>query len=95
MAKHLKDTICGMDADRLYGMVESGWNVTLASLELKRRGLPATRKVTKPKRQKGTASFRAKGHTRVTGGAVDLVGFATLPRMRPLPGKPVEPWNMR
>jgi hypothetical protein len=92
MAVHLKDTICGKTDDALYGMVESGWNSSLAALELKRRGRPAKRPKVKSVKVTGRPRFRAKRHCGVTGGHVNLVGYAKLPR-EVLPGTPVEPWN--
>lgn len=92
MAVALADTILHKTPDDLYKMVESGWNATVARVELTRRGLPTKRPKVKAKRGSGSPRFKAKRHCGVTGGHVDLSKHTPLPR-ETMPGQNVEPWN--
>ena len=69
MAEKLSDTIFLKSPDQLYDMVESGWNATVARVELARRSLPATRPPSRSKRRRG--SLHAKRRQRPSGGFVD------------------------
>jgi len=92
LATLLKDTLHTKTPSELYDLVESGWNVSYARVELARRGLPLTRPKKPKKRSNSAPRFHAKRRVKVTSGFVDVPTYARIPREH-LPGAPIEPWN--
>jgi len=93
MAQSLADTITSKTPAQLYAMVESGWNMTVAEAELKRRKLPTIRP--KQSRRHPRGRGHAKGRVGVSNGFVDLSKVIDGNLRKPLPGAPLDPWYRR
>jgi hypothetical protein len=92
MATLLRETLHLKTPDELYDLVESGWNATVASLELARRGLPAVRpKPKRMRRRRGHMGMRAKRIGGITSGYVDRSKVTPLPKPS-LPGSSIPPY---
>lgn len=90
MATPLAETITLKTPAQLYDMRESGWNSSVAGVELARRSLPLKRPPTK-KPTRTHYRFHAKRPVKVTGGRVDLPSYTRLTREH-LPGERMDPW---